>query len=110
MSQARDSGATSLPGSHDRLDWSSLDWHSEPTGQTGGSDWSNADWLQQRIDHYRAHANDMYEAIEHIDDIEKLGQGFTLADPLEKLDLGDGAIPRPVFVNQFDYQLSIKPI
>ena len=52
----------------------------------------------------------MYEAIEDIDDIEKLGQGFTLADPLEKLDLSDGAIPRPVFVNQFDYQFSIKPI
>ena len=50
------------------------------------------------------------EAIGDFDDLYKLGQGFTLADPLEKLDLGDGAIPRPVFVNQFDYQLSIKPI
>ena len=100
MSQARDSGATSLPGSHDRLDWSSLDWHSEPTGQTGGSDWSNADWLQQRIDHYQASANDICEAIEDLDDIDKLGQDFTSADPLEKVDLGDGTIPRPTFVNK----------
>ena len=29
-----------------------------------------------------------------------LGQGFMSADPLEKVDLGDGSIPRPTFVNK----------
>ena len=32
--------------------------------------------------------------------MDKLGQGFTSADPLEKVDLGDGTIPRPTFVNK----------
>ena len=26
--------------------------------------------------------------------------GFTSADPLEKVDIGDGTIPRPTFVNK----------
>ena len=42
----------------------------------------------------------MCEAIEDSGDLDKLGQGFTSADPLEKVDIGDGAIPRPTFVNK----------
>jgi hypothetical protein len=57
-------------------------------------------WLQQRIDHYRAHKNDMCEAIEDFDDLGKLGQGFTLVGPLEEVDIGDGTVPRPTFVNK----------
>jgi hypothetical protein len=30
----------------------------------------------------------------------KLGQGFTSADPLEEIDIGDGTIPRAIFVNK----------
>ena len=74
----------------------------EPTGQTGApdrSDRSNAEWLQQRIEHYWDKANDMCEAIEDFDDFDKLGQCFTSADPLEKVDIEDGSIPRPTFVN-----------
>ena len=47
----------------------------------------------------------MCEAIEDFDDLDKLGQGFTSADPLEKLDICDGTIPRPTFVNK---NLSVK--
>ena len=32
--------------------------------------------------------------------MDKLGQDFTSADPLEKVDLGDGTVPRPTFVNK----------
>jgi hypothetical protein len=42
----------------------------------------------------------MCEAIEDFDDPDKLGQGFTSADPLEKVDIGDRAISRPTFVNK----------
>jgi hypothetical protein len=42
----------------------------------------------------------MCEAIEDFNEIEKLGQGFTSADPLEEVDLGDGSIPRLTFVNK----------
>ena len=63
-------------------------------------DRSNVEWLQQRLDQYRARTNDMCEAIEDFDDLDKLGQGFTSADPLEKVDIGDGTIPKPTFVNK----------
>ena len=32
--------------------------------------------------------------------MDKLGKGFTSADPLGKVDLGDGTIHRPAFVNK----------
>jgi len=41
----------------------------------------------------------MCEAIENFGDVDKLGQGFTSADPLEKVDIGDGSIPRLTFIN-----------
>ena len=44
----------------------------------------------ERIEHYRSRMNDMCEAIEDTEDMDKLGQGFTSADPLEKVDIGDG--------------------
>jgi hypothetical protein len=61
---------------------------------------STKEWLQQRIDHYRVHKTDTCEAIEDLDDLGKLGQGFTSADPLEEVDIGDGTVPRPMFVNK----------
>jgi hypothetical protein len=42
----------------------------------------------------------MCEAIEDFDEVEKLGQGFSLADPLEEIDIGDGITPRPSLVNK----------
>ena len=41
----------------------------------------------------------MCEAIEDLGDLDKLGQGFTSADPLEKVDIGDVTFPRLTFVN-----------
>ena len=60
----------------------------------------NSEWLQKRLVKCRSNENDMYESIEDLDDIDKLGQGFTSADPLEEIDIGDGSIPRPTFVNE----------
>jgi hypothetical protein len=34
------------------------------------------------------------------DEVEKLGQGFSSADPLEETNIGDGITPRPTFVNK----------
>jgi hypothetical protein len=42
--------------------------------------------------------------------VEKLGQGFTSADPLEEVDIGDGTKPRPTFVNKnmrADYKVKV---
>jgi hypothetical protein len=44
--------------------------------------------------------NDMCEAIEVFDEVEKLGQGFSSANPLEEIDIGDGTTPRLIFVNK----------
>jgi hypothetical protein len=44
--------------------------------------------------------NDMCEAIEDFDEVEKLGHGFSSANPLEKIDIGDEITPRPTFVNK----------
>jgi hypothetical protein len=44
--------------------------------------------------------NNMCEVIEKFDEVEKLGQGFSSADPLEKVDIGDGFTPRPIFINK----------
>jgi hypothetical protein len=32
--------------------------------------------------------------------VDKLGQGFSSADPLEETDIGDGITPRPTYVNK----------
>jgi hypothetical protein len=56
-------------------------------------------WLQKRTEEYRSGKSDMRETIEDFDDMEKLGQGFSSADPLEEIDIGDGGIARPTFIN-----------
>jgi hypothetical protein len=61
---------------------------------------SNVEWLQKRVEHYRANKNDMCEAKEETEDLDKLGLGFMLVDPLEEIDIGDGVTPRPTFVNK----------
>jgi hypothetical protein len=40
------------------------------------------------------------DMIEEFRDLDKLGQGFTSADPLEEIDIGDGKTRRPTFVNK----------
>jgi hypothetical protein len=44
--------------------------------------------------------NDMCEATEDFDEVEKLGQGFSSADPLEEINIGDEITPRMTFVNK----------
>jgi hypothetical protein len=42
----------------------------------------------------------MCEAIEEFNEVEKLGQCFSSADPLEEIDIANGITPRPTFVNK----------
>ena len=42
----------------------------------------------------------MYESIEELDDMDKLGQGFASADLLEEVDIGDGSVTQPTFINK----------
>ena len=41
-------------------------------------------WLQKRTEEYRSEKNDMHETIEEFEDMDKLGHGFSSADPLEE--------------------------
>jgi hypothetical protein len=60
----------------------------------------NVEWLQHRTEQYRSTTNDMCEAIEDFEELEKLGQGFSSTDSLEEIDIGDGITPKPTFVNK----------
>jgi hypothetical protein len=42
----------------------------------------------------------MCEVIDDFDEVEKLGQNFSSADPLEEIDIGDGITTRLTFVNK----------
>jgi hypothetical protein len=61
---------------------------------------TNIEWLKHRIDQYRANKTDACEAIDDFNELDKLGQGFTLVDPLEQVDIGDSSMPQPTFINQ----------
>jgi hypothetical protein len=52
------------------------------------------------MEQYRSTMNDMCDFIEDFDKVEKLGQGFSSADPLDEIDIGDGITSRPIFVNK----------
>jgi hypothetical protein len=49
---------------------------------------------------YRSTTNDMCEDIKDFDEVEKLGQCFSSADPLKEIDIGDGITLRSRFVNK----------
>jgi hypothetical protein len=50
----------------------------------------NVEWLRHRMKQYQSATNDMCEVIKDFDEVEKLGQGFSLAGPFEKINIGDG--------------------
>jgi hypothetical protein len=60
----------------------------------------NVEWLRHRTEQYRSTTNDMCEAIEDFDKVEKLGQSFSSVDPLEEIDIGNEITSRPTFVNK----------
>jgi len=37
---------------------------------------SDADWLQERIEHYQAWANNMWKAIKDLEDMDMLGRNL----------------------------------
>jgi hypothetical protein len=37
--------------------------------------------------------------VEDLDELGKLGRGFSSMDDLEKVDIGDGVVPRPTYVS-----------
>jgi hypothetical protein len=48
---------------------------------------------------YHSYMDDAMGMVEDLDELGKLGQGFSSMDDLENLDIGDGVIPRPTYVS-----------
>ena len=74
---------------------------------------ANLVWLKHRVEQYPPSKTDTCGAIDDFDELDKLGQGFTSVDPLEKVDTGDGSMPRPTFINQnleVDYKVKLIEI
>jgi hypothetical protein len=57
------------------------------------------EWLSRRTTEYHSSKDDAMGVVEDLDELGKLGRGFSSMDNLEKVDIGDGVIPQPTYVN-----------
>jgi hypothetical protein len=39
------------------------------------------------------------DVVEDLDELGKLGRGFSSMDDIEKVDIGDGVVPQPTYVS-----------
>jgi hypothetical protein len=57
------------------------------------------EWLSRRTSEYHSSRDDATGVVEDLDELGKLGHGFSSMDDLGKVDIGDGVIPRPTYVS-----------
>jgi hypothetical protein len=57
------------------------------------------EWLQCQTKEYRVGKDGLRDVVEEMDCDGKLRQWFPLVDHLEEMDIGDGIMPRPTYVN-----------
>jgi hypothetical protein len=57
------------------------------------------EWLSRRTTEYRSSKDNAMGVVEDLDELGKLGRGFSSMDDLEKVDIGDGVVPRPTYVS-----------
>jgi hypothetical protein len=57
------------------------------------------EWLSRRTVEYHSSMDDGMAVVEDLDELGKLGRGFSSMDDLDKVDIGDGVIPRPTYVS-----------
>jgi hypothetical protein len=55
--------------------------------------------LSRRTTEYCSSKDNAMGVVEDLDQLGKLGRGFSSMDDLEKVDIGDGVIPRPTYVS-----------
>jgi hypothetical protein len=53
------------------------------------------EWLSRWTTEYHSYMDDAMGVVEDLDELGKLGQGFSTINDLEKVDIGDGVVPRP---------------
>jgi hypothetical protein len=52
-----------------------------------------------RTTEYCSSTNNAIGVVEDLDELGKLGRGFSSMDDLEEIDIGDGVVPRPTYVS-----------
>jgi hypothetical protein len=57
------------------------------------------EWLSRWRAEYCSSMGDAIGVVEDLDELGKLGRGFSSMDDLEEIDIGDGVIPRPTYVS-----------
>jgi hypothetical protein len=57
------------------------------------------EWLNRWTAEYHSYTDDAMGVAEDLDELGKLGRVFSCMDDLEKVDIGDGVIPRPTYVS-----------
>jgi hypothetical protein len=56
------------------------------------------EWLSRWTVEYYSYMDDAMGVVEDLDELGKLGRGFSSIDDIEKVDIG-GVIPRPTYVS-----------
>jgi hypothetical protein len=56
------------------------------------------EWLSRWTTEYHSYM-DVAMGVVDLDELGKLGQGFSSMDDIEKVDIGDGVVPRPTYVS-----------
>jgi hypothetical protein len=57
------------------------------------------EWLSRRTVEYHSYMDNAMGVVEDLDELGKLGWGFSFTDDLEKVDIGDGVVSRPTYVS-----------
>jgi hypothetical protein len=57
------------------------------------------EWLSRQTMEYRSYTDDAMGVVEDLDELGKLGRGFSSMDDLEEVDIGDGVVSQPTYVS-----------
>jgi hypothetical protein len=57
------------------------------------------EWLSRQTAEYCSSTGHAIGVVEDLDELGKLGRGFSSMDDLEEIDIGDGVIPWPTYVS-----------
>jgi hypothetical protein len=57
------------------------------------------EWLNRWTAKYCSSTNNAIGVVEDLDELGKLGRGFSSMGDLEEIDIGDGVVPRPTCVS-----------
>jgi hypothetical protein len=63
------------------------------------TDTKDLEWLSRRTAEYRSSKDGAMGVVEDLDELGKLGRGFSSMDDLEEVDIGDGVVSRPTYVS-----------